>query len=538
MVFGHPRTLRWTIFPVQADSAVTFESLDPTILTVNEKGIVTALVIDTAKIAIHASTPERGDDVSDTIVVVVQAPLFVAGSGTKSDPYVITTPQQLNQMRNAPNCHYLLGNDLDMSVYDTIFQPIGTQEDPFSGSFNGGGHTISNLHIRGAARVALFGRFEPETRHDAIENIVMENSTIRGTGLNVASIVGHVVGGVVQDITSTARIFAGSTGSGIVGEMSGGSIVRRCFFGDTITGSGTAMIGGVVRQVLDSSLVTDCYSTGHLENSPGASGVTGGVVAQLSTRAIVQNSYSSATIIGAGRTGGIVGTVSSSALTEAQLRENPNRLPNLPIVRNCVAINPIIRGGRGTTTYAAGFGTQVHRIAANIGGEGDTASRIIANNFALLTTEVYRNDTLIPIGRLADSLNGQDGESVPMAELQTQGPYNFLGWDFTNIWMMNPEGDRLPIFGVSDGTSIQDLIVESFVHEAKVKVYPNPTSGPVTVEVEGETAIRQILIYSTNGQLAFTTTKPEFSIEHLRNGMYVAIIITDKGNFVSRIIKW
>jgi len=140
----------------------------------------------------------------------------------------------------------------------------------------------------------------------------------------------------------------------------------------------------------------------------------------------------------------------------------------------------------------------------------------------------------------ADSLNGIDGSSRTMAQLQNQLTYTLppFGWDFTNIWMMNPEGDRLPIFRFSGGTSIQDLILESFVHEAKVKVYPNPTSGPVTVEVEGETAIRQILIYSMNGQLAFTTTKPEFSIEHLRNGMYVAIIITDKGNFVSRIIKW
>jgi hypothetical protein len=40
------------------------------------------------------------------------------------------------------------------------------------------------------------------------------------------------------------------------------------------------------------------------------------------------------------------------------------------------------------------------------------------------------------------------------------------------------------------------------------------------------------------GKVVYSTAKPEFNIEKLQNGMYIIHVITDKGNYVSRIVKW
>ena len=81
---------------------------------------------------------------------------FAGGSGTEGDPYLIETVDQLNSVRNYlgtehSNKHFKLDADLklDVAPYNsgTGWEPIGTQDNPFTGRFDGNGHTISNLFI-------------------------------------------------------------------------------------------------------------------------------------------------------------------------------------------------------------------------------------------------------------------------------------------------------------------------------------------------------------------------------------------------------
>ena len=67
------------------------------------------------------------------------------GDGTSPNPYVITSVNQLNEIRNDLDASYILDNDLDLSMVE--WSPIGTEENPFTGRFNGNGHIISNLNI-------------------------------------------------------------------------------------------------------------------------------------------------------------------------------------------------------------------------------------------------------------------------------------------------------------------------------------------------------------------------------------------------------
>jgi len=80
-------------------------------------------------------------------------------------PTGITTCEELQDMKNDLSGNYYLANDIDCS--DTVnwnsgagFEPIGNSSNPFTGTFDGGGHKITNLYINRPStnNVGLFGR--------------------------------------------------------------------------------------------------------------------------------------------------------------------------------------------------------------------------------------------------------------------------------------------------------------------------------------------------------------------------------------------
>ena len=98
---------------------------------------------------------------------------FAGGSGTAEDPWQVATAEQLDSIRNDLTAHYILTDDIDLSVYKnwvTIGSFKSLSDAPedaevphpdyaFTGSFDGAGHTISNLTISSESPMAtgLFG---------------------------------------------------------------------------------------------------------------------------------------------------------------------------------------------------------------------------------------------------------------------------------------------------------------------------------------------------------------------------------------------
>jgi hypothetical protein len=71
---------------------------------------------------------------------------YGGGSGTKTDPYLIYTAEQLNTIGRYPadfGCHFKLMADIDLNGAN--FNIIGYGV-PFGGVFNGNGHVVRNLH--------------------------------------------------------------------------------------------------------------------------------------------------------------------------------------------------------------------------------------------------------------------------------------------------------------------------------------------------------------------------------------------------------
>ncbi len=79
------------------------------------------------------------------------------GTGEESDPYLIETDLQLNRVREALDKHYRIIADIDLDGFggEDGWVPIGSPDEPFTGSLDGGDHEVANLTTSGEFHVGL-----------------------------------------------------------------------------------------------------------------------------------------------------------------------------------------------------------------------------------------------------------------------------------------------------------------------------------------------------------------------------------------------
>lgn len=109
---------------------------------------------------------------------------FAGGSGTASDPYLISTKEHLNNVRMYLSAHFKMLNDLTFDGSDFLYggdffnngigwKPIGT----FKGVFDGNNCTISNLYVDTATdNIGLFSY----VKNGTVKNVRLSNAFISG----------------------------------------------------------------------------------------------------------------------------------------------------------------------------------------------------------------------------------------------------------------------------------------------------------------------------------------------------------------------
>ncbi|MGM9858292.1 MAG: immunoglobulin-like domain-containing protein [Bacilli bacterium] len=148
--------------------------------------------------------------------------LYVVISNTNGDSEIyaknnitevinITTCEEFYDMTvnvNTFKNEFRLLNDLDFTGYDWVCDPTNTLR--FKGSFDGQGHTISNLLIESPYRKAAFFF---EIGDATIKNLVVTDSQIEGLQ-DTAVICGYSYGGVIDNITilNTNVVYNGNAG--------------------------------------------------------------------------------------------------------------------------------------------------------------------------------------------------------------------------------------------------------------------------------------------------------------------------------------
>ena len=222
------------------------------------------------------------------------------GEGTAESPYQISNTKELEYYRNLMNegadeyrsAHYALTADIDLNpgcTYNpetnqwsgspSTWTPIGTENVPFTGTFDGNGHSITGLYINASDSnyQGLFGYVGPD--------------------------------GTVKNLTVSGSVSGSSYIGGVVGRNNGGTI-ENCH--NTVAVSGSGYVGGVVGINLGGT-VENCYNTGTV-SSENSNADIGGVVGYLAEdkyiKGIVKNCYNAGTVNGSARNvGGVVGYI-------------------------------------------------------------------------------------------------------------------------------------------------------------------------------------------------------------------------------------
>lgn len=145
---------------------------------------------------------------------------FAGGTGITSDPYLIETATQLNEVRNELTAHYKLINDIDLDASSPFNQgqswvPIGNLSSPYKGTFDGDGHTIKNLRIVSTAdNLGLFGVTDDAT----IRNIGLLNVSVNSIAANkVGSLIGLAKVGNIVNVFAAGSVIGGANTGGLIG---------------------------------------------------------------------------------------------------------------------------------------------------------------------------------------------------------------------------------------------------------------------------------------------------------------------------------
>lgn len=233
---------------------------------------------------------------------------FAGGTGTAEDPFLIATADHLNNVRNYLNANFKMIADITCDDFantgdyfvDLVsgFDPIGASYSAFTGSFDGNGYCIKNLHLIGNYDdTGLFGYNRGTIKNLSVEGVSIKNSATYTGGivgyndgtvsnchnsgeivLPYFSTVGGVAGknnGTITDCSNTGKIsildgdHSGSSIGGIVGENRG--TITNChnigniFLSETYNDGSSNYIrydyaGGIAGK--NNGTITRCYNRG------------------------------------------------------------------------------------------------------------------------------------------------------------------------------------------------------------------------------------------------------------------------------------
>ena len=237
------------------------------------------------------------------------------GSGTKADPFVITTETGLKKLATDVNNSTVYSDTyfkLGASITVTDWTPIGQKgtEKKFAGTFDGNGQTVTINRIKSDLDPA-FGGYAGF--FGAVKGATIKNLTVDGTisGADVAGIVARMDGGTVENCVNKATVTGTRKAAGIVviTKDSGEATIQNCRNHGTIKSTGDRA-GGIINLIELKTQVLNCTNSGSVTSEATATYGAGGIVAWTSCAAFtISECVNTADVTAKGAAGGIVGGV-------------------------------------------------------------------------------------------------------------------------------------------------------------------------------------------------------------------------------------
>ena len=231
------------------------------------------------------------------------------GSGTKSEPYLIESYNQLECIPQGASQTYALSKDI-RAVSDSRgeeFEPI----DSFGGNLYGRDHTVYGIVISDESGAGMLSEI---TDGGLVKNLTIRNASVAVEEWN-AGILSGINRGQISGVKTYGVIDGGSSVGGITGKNYGN--INRSQSESSI--SGDYYVGGIVGENMESGNITIAYSRSQI-NIVGEVG--GGFVGR--NGGIISSSYSASNVSSNGwnYSGGFMGINSGNISKTYWIRDS------------------------------------------------------------------------------------------------------------------------------------------------------------------------------------------------------------------------
>ena len=373
-----------------------------------------------------------------SIPALAEEAAFAGGSGTADDPWQIETVEQLAYLASTVNdgsksgymgASFVLTADLDMTGVE--WTPIGNMNDMenhttlFLGSFDGQGHTVSNLTYENDQFIVGAGLFGISVGE--IKNVNMENAVVRCTNagsMAVGSLVGYSMGSVTGCSVTNADVLGNNCTGGLIGGDVGPvtdcsatnvtvTVIGDNDFSEGLVQCDVAECGGLLIGGGFGGSVINCTAQGTVKaegNEPVGMGGIGGCLEMMD---VISNCTADVTIVSAqgghaiGGLCGFAGTHSNGHVAEESEGVVTTNYPG--IIENCIVNVKIdapeathVGGLVGTGLYYYGEETAFAVSSCTVNGEivavtpGALAGRAEGCTFENCTLNVTMNGEALP----------------------------------------------------------------------------------------------------------------------------------------------
>ena len=260
--------------------------------------------------------------------------------------YTVTSAEGLKNIAKLVNEQWNLGINItltaDIDLSGTNWTPIGIDDNhPYTGTFDGGGHTITGLTVTTSDQYAgLFGYIGSggKVKDVTLENVQITNDnssgyaggvagysygniencsvsgSVSGSGSSsdVGGVVGYQVGGSITGCSSSATVKGTQRAGGMAGVTNNGATLTACYATGDVTlvsnGTDSYFAGGVVGSNGSSSTLKACYAWGSVTGSGSGTVYVGGVTGSNDSGTLTACYHAKGTVSGpGGATGGVAG---------------------------------------------------------------------------------------------------------------------------------------------------------------------------------------------------------------------------------------
>jgi len=384
---------------------------------------------------------------------------FAGGDGSEGNPYQVSTPEQLNEVRNYLDAHFIQINDIDMETATVNFEgwlPMGNYGKPFIGTYDGGGFAINKFRIswKPIPQFFLVGLFG--VNGGTIKNLGMKDGYISENSSNSEVTIGSIAGynkGTISNCYNT----------GVVSASPSLTVMRN-----------TSNAGGIAGR--NDGVIENCYNSGDVvsfaDRDSYAGGITGSNIGTNSGVGVIKNCYNTGDVF------------SSSSSTISALRyaayaggiAGGNRVPLYggPI-ENCYNTGRISASGLISNAYVGGIsGEDIYNTS---------------NCYWNIDSDQIRNN--IPLeNKNKKGVGNESGTTTPLTSEEMKDKNNYKGFDFNTVWRFKS--------GVNDGYPV----LRAFYTKPEI-LSITPDGSGVTVNIDNTPAgsVLVAAVYDGRGRM-------------------------------------